>query len=258
MSRATHVYIVASPRPRSGTTLLARALTDFHRAEGRPVRAFDLDTLDGTLTQLLPNAVVRADIADTRGQVALFDELIVANEKPKVVDVGAHAYEPFFRLMEQISFAEEALRGAVTPVILFAANTEPQSVRAYAQLRARFPGVAVTPVYNDGIARAQNLRNDFPSTSAKTLALRIPAFSPALRAIIDKPPFSFADFRHAPPPDMPAPEIPALLANELDAWLKRVYLNISEMEGRVQLANLRSSLEDAQAGEPRREAPPPT
>src|SRR5205807_8576662 len=49
MSRPTHVYIVASPRPRSGKTLLARALSEFFRADGRPVRAFDLDTMDGAL-----------------------------------------------------------------------------------------------------------------------------------------------------------------------------------------------------------------
>jgi hypothetical protein len=253
MSRPTHVYIVASPRPRTGTTLLARALTEFHRTDARPVGAFDLDKLDGMLAQHLPTIAVRADIADTRGQVALFDQLIVADGIPKVVDVGAHVYEAFFRLTEQISFAEESLRCAINPVILFAANTEPQSVKAYAQLRERFPGLALTPVYNDGIARAQDLRQDFPSTSIKTMALRIPALSPALRAIIDRPPFSFAEFRHAPPPDMPA-----LLVNELDAWLRRVYLLIREMEGRVLLSNLRSSMEDAQAGEPRHEVPPPT
>jgi len=249
MSRPTHVYIVASPRPRAGVTLLARALTEFYRTDGRPVGAFDLDTLDGTLAQHLPGVVVRADIADTRGQVALFDELIVANEKPKVVDVGAHAYEPFFRLAEQISFAEEAPRASVSPVILFAANTEPQSVRAYAQLRKRFPGLTVTPVYNDGIARAQSLRQDFPSASIQAMALRIPALSPALRAIIDAPPFSFAEFRRAPPPDMPE-----FLANELDSWLKRVYLQIREMELRLLLSDLRGNLEDADA--PRHAAPP--
>src|SRR5580693_2795008 len=104
MSRPTHVYIVASPRPRSGKTLLARALVEFFLTDGRPVGAFDLDTLEGTLARFLPRLTVRADIADTRGQIALFDELIIGNEKPKVIDVSAHAYEPFFKVMEQIDF----------------------------------------------------------------------------------------------------------------------------------------------------------
>src|SRR5437899_242684 len=99
MSRPTHVYIVASPRPRTGKTLLARLLTEFYRSDGRPVGAFDLDTMDATLAAFLPKFTVRADITDTRGQVALFDELIIDNEKPKVVDVSAYAFEPFFNLM---------------------------------------------------------------------------------------------------------------------------------------------------------------
>jgi hypothetical protein len=253
MSRPTHVYIVASPRPRTGATLLARAVIEFYRTDERPVGAFDLDALDGVLSQHLPNAVVRANIADTRGQVALFDELVTANEKPKVVDVGAHAYEPFFRLAEQIGFAAEAARCSVNPVILFAASMEPQSVKAFAQLRQRFPNLTLTPIYNEGIARAQSLRQDFPSADVKAMALRIPTFSPALRAIIDAPPFSFAEFRRAPPPGMSA-----LLASELDAWLKRVYLQIREMELRQLLSNLRGTLEDAEAGQPGHGAPPPT
>jgi Mrp family chromosome partitioning ATPase len=110
MSRPTHVYIVASPRPRTGKTLLARALIEFFRTDERPVAGFDLDTMDPMLARILPQFARHADINDTRGQVALFDELIVDDEKPKVVDVSAHAYETFFDLMEQIDFATEAPR----------------------------------------------------------------------------------------------------------------------------------------------------
>ena len=72
-------------------------------------------------------------------------------------------------------------------------------------------------------------------------------------AIIDTPPFSFAEFRRAPPADMPE-----FLADELESWLKRTYLQIREMELRLLLSNLRGSLEDADPGQPRHEAPPPT
>ncbi len=237
MSRPTHVYIVASPRPRTGKTLLARALTEFFRTDARPVGAFDLDTFEGMLSQFLPSFALRADIADTRGQVALFDELIIANEKPKVVDLAAHAYEPFFRVMEQTGFADEAPRHAVDPVILFVANTDRQSAKAYAQLRQRFPGLTLTPVYNDGIVRGASLRDDFPATSATALPLRLPMLSPSLRTVIDAPPFSFAEFRRRPPADMRE-----ILGGELNSWLKRVYLQFREMELRLLLSNLRGSL----------------
>jgi hypothetical protein len=237
MSRPTHVYIVASPRPRSGRTLLARALIEFFRTDGRPVGAFDLDTMDGALAGFLPELTIRADIADTRGQVALFDELIVDNEKPKVVDVSAHDYAPFFTLMEQIGFAIEAPRQSVDPIILFCANAEAQSAKAFARLHSRFPAATLVPVHNDGIVRGFNLRNDFPATSETALPLRIPAMSPSLRAIVDAQPFSFADFRRRPPDG-----IPELLATELASWLRRVYLQIREMELRLLLSNLRGSL----------------
>jgi hypothetical protein len=240
MGRPTHVYIVASPRPRTGKTLLARALAEFYRSDGRPVGGFDLDAMDATLAGFLPQVTVRSDIADTRGQVRLFDELVLANERPKVVDVSAHAYEPFFNVMEQIGFATQSQRGWVEPVILYAANSDPQSVKGYARLRERFPGLAVTPVYNDGIAREASLRREFPPISAVALPLRIPALSPRLRAIVDTRPFSFTDFRRRPQPSMSD-----LLAGELNSWLKRVYLQFREMELRLLLSSLRGSLRDA-------------
>jgi hypothetical protein len=237
MSRPTHVYIVASPRPRSGKTLLARALIEFFRADGRPVGAFDLDTMDAALAGFLPELAMRADIADTRGQVALFDDLIIDDERPKVVDVSAHGYEAFFNVMEQTGFALVAPRQSVDPVILFCANAEPQSAKAFARLHTRFPGATLVPVYNDGIVRGFNLRNDFPPTSETALPLRIPALSPSLRAIIEAKPFSFTDFRRRPPDG-----ISELLATELASWLRRVYLQIREMELRLLLSSLRGSL----------------
>jgi hypothetical protein len=252
MSRPTHVYIVASPRPRTGKTLLARALTEFYRIDGRPVGAFDLDTYDAALAAHLPKFTVRADIADIRGQVALFDELIVDNEKPKIVDVSAHAYEAFFDLMDKIGFAIEAPRQSIVPIILFAASADPLCVKGYARLRQRFPGVMLVPVCNDGIVRGYSLRHDFPATSVVALPLRIPSMSPSLRTILDTRPFSFTEFRRRPPAD-----IPELLEAELNSWLKRVYLQFREMDLRLLLSSLRGSLTEPLPDHPFESAYPP-
>jgi hypothetical protein len=252
MSRPTHVYIVASPRPRAGGTLLARTLVEFFHADGRPVRAFDLDTFDGALAGFVPNLTVRTDINDTRGQITLFDQLIVGDDRPKVVDVGARAFEPFFNLMELIEFAAEAPLHAVEPVILYAANTDPQSVKGYAQLRERFPGVLLAPIYNDGIVRGRNLRPDFPGLNVITLPLRIPMMSPALRAAVEAPGFSFAEFRrHAAAAMTPA------LETELNSWLKRVHLQFREMELRLLMTSLRGTLKEPPPRQQFDSAPPP-
>jgi hypothetical protein len=154
--------------------------------------------------------------------------------------------------VEQIDFAIEAPRQSVDPIILFCANAEPQSVKAFAQLRSRFPGATLVPVYNDGIVRGFNLRNDFPPTSATALPLRLTAMSPSLRAIIEAKPFSFADFRRYAPADLSE-----LLANELTSWLRRVYLQIREMELRLLLSSLRGSLREPPPQQPPLESPPP-
>jgi hypothetical protein len=244
MSRPSHVYLVVSPRPRTGKTLLARALVEYYRIDARLVGAFDLDPMEGALSAFLPDLTTRAEISDTRGQVALIDELVIEDGKPKVVDVGAYAYEAFFELIEQIDFAATAPRQSVETVVLFAANTDAQSARAYARLRQRFPGLALVPVYNDGVARGSGLRGQFPATSAVALPLRIPMMSPSLRALVDTRPFSFADFRRKPA------VVPEILHAELDSWLRRVHLQFREMDLRLLLSSLRGSFNVQTGGPP--------
>jgi hypothetical protein len=49
--------------------LLARALVEFYRNDGGQVVAFDLDAMDATLTQFLPECTVSAEIGETQSQV---------------------------------------------------------------------------------------------------------------------------------------------------------------------------------------------
>jgi hypothetical protein len=240
MTRPTHVCIVASPRPRTGRTLLARVLTEFYRLDGGEVVAFDLDTMDATLQQFLPDCTMRADIGETQSQVALFDQLIVADQTPKIVDVSAHAYEAFCNVLAEIDFAGEARRQAVEPVILFAASSDPMSVKSYARLRSRVRGIPVAPVYNDGIVRGHNLRGEFPVSSTVALPLHVPALSPTARTIIDTRPFSFNEFRRRPPAN--APE---LVTAEIQSFLKRMHLQFRELGLRLLLSNLRGSLRES-------------
>ena len=83
MARRTPVFIACSPRPRVGKTLLARLLTEFYRAEGRPVAAFDVNPNEFMLVDYLPRYTAVASIGDTLGQMALFDELITPDEPPR-------------------------------------------------------------------------------------------------------------------------------------------------------------------------------
>jgi hypothetical protein len=107
------VTIVASPRARVGKTLLARLLAEFHRQEGRAVEAFDLNAGGGTLAQFLPELTAVSDIADVKGQIAVFDRLAAEDGASKIVDLGHGSFEAFFALAHQIRFAEEAKRRSI-------------------------------------------------------------------------------------------------------------------------------------------------
>lgn len=237
MSRPTHVYVIASPRPRVGKTLIARAFTEFYRADGRPVAGFDLGTGDNLMFEFLPKFAIRAGIGDTRGQMALFDQLIVGDEKPKVVDLGDRMFEAFFKVMVDIDFVPEARRRSIEPVVLFIATPEDQAVKAYAELQRRFADLTIVPVLNEGVARGSHLREKFPSRGPLSLPIQVPQLSPSLRHIVETKPFSFSAFRRGLSSD-----VPQILEAELRSWVKRVVLQFRELELRLLLDRLRSSL----------------
>ena len=70
------LYIVASPRPRAGKTLLARLLMEYFLDNGRPLVGFDLNPRGPVLAGRFPKLVWPVDIGDIRGQMELFDRLV--------------------------------------------------------------------------------------------------------------------------------------------------------------------------------------
>jgi len=79
---------------------------------------------------------------------------------------------------------------------------------------------------------------------ALALPMQVPQLSPSLRFIVETRPFSFSDFKRGL-----AENVPEILEAELNSWIKRVYLQFRELELRLLLGRLRSSL-----GSPRRAA----
>jgi hypothetical protein len=103
-------------------------------------------------------------------------------------------------------------------------------------LRARFPAAALTPVHNEMLGPAQH-RDRFPTTDRSGAVLRLPALAPASRKFIETPPFSFADDRLAN-----ARNIPLDAHIELQRWLRKIYIELRELDLRVLLGELQSSL----------------
>lgn len=236
MSFRHSVYIVASPRPRVGKTLLSRVLIGYHQHEGRGARAFDLGQGAQSLRQFAPEETQAAQIGGVQGQMALFDRLVSEEGGGKIVDVGAETFTAFFDIAHRIGFVEEAHKRAIAPVILFIISSDKAAGDAYRSLRARFPGAALTPVHNEMLGPTQH-RDRFPTAERSGAILRLPALAPASRKFIETPPFSFADDQLAN-----ARNIPLDAHIELQRWLRKTYTELRELDLRVLLGDLQSSL----------------
>ena len=151
---------------------------------------------------------------------------------PKVVDVGHSLFDKFFTVIQQIGFVEEARQRGATPVVLFLADGDRRSRQGYAVLRDRFAHLPIVPVINEALPQAIRFRDDFPGTRTGGAPLTIPALSPVIKGVIERPSFSFAAL--------------AVTASdtttELYGWTRRVFLEFRELELRLLLAELRPAL----------------
>ena len=236
MSFRNSITIVASPRPRVGKTLVARLLTDFHHSENHSVVAFDLNSGERTLAQFLPGQTVAASVRDVNGQMALFDRLVAGDDTRKVIDLGHESFESFFTVAHQIDFIEEARQRAIAVAILFTVTPDQTSVSAYRGLRERFGRAMVVPLHNEMLGSSQH-RDKYPAGGSGAATVRVPALAPGLRKLIDTPPFSFADSNMGN-----ATGVPLDAHIELQRWLRRIYLEFRELDLRLLLADLRSSI----------------
>lgn len=232
MLAAASVYIVCSPVDRVGKTLVARLLTEFFIGEDRAVTAFDLNRNTPRLVDYVPDWAVPATLADTRGQMALFDRLVEGDGTAKVVDLGSASFERFFTIVAQIGVMEETRRRKVQVVVLFLASPDAASVKAYAALHRSLPGLVLVPVHNEALVRGSR-RDILGAGRGASLPLRLPRLAPRLQALVADPAFSFAQLR--------AGRIASAAETyrfELDSWIKRAVLEFRELELRLLLVNL--------------------
>src|SRR5581483_378758 len=103
---ATPLYIICSPRPQVGKTLLARLLSEFLLLKHGQVTAFDVNLKEPSLLDFLPKITETAEIDDTFGKMALMDRLIIHDGIAKVIDLGFHAFDEFFEMTEEIGFVK--------------------------------------------------------------------------------------------------------------------------------------------------------
>jgi hypothetical protein len=211
----TPVYIICSPRPLVGKTLIARLLSEFLLLKNGDVASFDINLKEPSLLEYLPKITETADVIDTFGKMQLMDRVIVNDGIAKVIDLGFHAFDEFFKMTEEIGFMKEAARRSVSPIILFVADTDRVTARAYPMLQQQIPASALVTIDNEFI-----VRGELPPAFARGRVLRVAALPVFLKTYIDRLTFSFTDYLRNEKDS----------STELHQWIRRNYLSFRELE----------------------------
>jgi hypothetical protein len=211
----TAVYIICSPRPLVGKTLIARQLSEFLLLKNGDVVAFDINLKEPSLLDFLPGTTETAEIENTFGKMALMDRLIVNDGIAKVIDLGFHAFDEFFTMADEIGFMKEAARRGISPVILFVADTDRVSARGYDKLRAQIPRASLIVVDNEYV-----VRGELPEAMAHGRVLRIAALPTFLKTYVDRLSFKFTGYLRSEHDS----------STELHQWIRRNYFSFRELE----------------------------
>jgi hypothetical protein len=212
---ATPVYIICSPRPLVGKTLTARLLCEFLLLKNGDVAGFDINLKEPSLLEYLPGTTETADVIDTFGKMALMDRLIVNDGTAKVIDLGFHAFDEFFKMSDEIGFMKEAARRGVAPIILFVADTDRASASGFAMLQQQIPPTALVVVDNEFV-----VRGELPPAMARGRVVRIGALPVFLKTYISRLGFSFTDYIRNEKDS----------STELHQWIRKNYLSFRELE----------------------------
>ena len=212
---STPVYIICSPRPQVGKTLIARLLSEFLLLKNGAVNAFDVNLKEPSLLDYLPKVTETADVIDTFGKMQLMDRLIANDGVAKVIDLGFHAFDEFFKMCDEIGFMKEALRRSVAPVILFVADVDRTSARGYDVLRQQLPPHALITVDNEYV-----VRGELPEAMGHGRVLRLGALPVFLKTYIDRLSFSFTGYLRQERDS----------STELHQWIRRNYTTFRDLE----------------------------
>src|ERR1700761_6323255 len=212
---ATPVYIICSPRPQVGKTLTARLLGEFLLLKNGRVQAFDINLKEPSLLDYLPDVTETADVIDTYGKMQLMDRIIIDDGMSKVIDLGFHAFDEFFKMSDEIGFMKEAARRNVAPIILFVADTDRVSGRAHEMLRQQIPSSNLIVVDNEFV-----VRGELPPSMSRGRILRVTALPTFLKTYIDRLTFSFTVYLRQEKDS----------STELHQWIRRSYFMFRELE----------------------------
>jgi len=230
MKRRTRIFIACSPHARVGATTTARLLTDYFLYNNAVVEGFDLDPHESAYSALFPGVVSVVDAADIKGQISLFDRLLIDDGAPKIVDVWRRSFERFFSTVKEIGFFEEARNRGLEAILLFHADEQASSLATAQALHAAWPDVTQFVVNNEGAAPLGREAPDILARYPAAGKFAIPPLEAPVRRLLDDPELSLTRFLREPPTDMSL-----VVRAALKAWIAPVFTQFRSYELRREL-----------------------
>lgn len=228
MKQRTFAFIFCSPHQRTGTTTAARLLADYFTYEERAFTGFDCDPHEQMFAGFFPANTRVTDIAQIKGQVALFDGMLIADGRPKIVDVWSRAVRTFFETAHTIDFFPETGRHGISPFVFFMADGHESSIDAAWTFHQMNPETGIGVVHVQGAAPLGDAALDHLSQYPPGQRFEIGALDPLVHAQVMQQGFSLSSFLHRPPDSMSI-----VVRAAVRAWLLNAFQQFRSFELRL-------------------------
>jgi hypothetical protein len=178
------LIIVGADKGGVGKTTVSRALLDYLKANGFEHRAFDTENEvpNGVLKRFFPDRVHIVDLADSDGQMQVFDTLGAA---VTVIDIRAGLLSPTLKTLGEIGFLDPA-RLSVT--VLHILGNSQASIDEVKPISEAVAGLRYIPVGN----RINDNKFEFPAG-----ALEIPMLNVRACEAVDRENAPFSVFANS-------------------------------------------------------------
>jgi hypothetical protein len=220
----TPAVIVASSRPHSGKTLLARILAENFILGGNRPLIYDIDPDDRQLSRLYPNEVLSLELTRVPDQMALFDALVSAGPRPRIVDLANRSLLKFVDLALESDFCAEARASAVEPIVFFIAAPEQEAYEEALDLRQRLDASHFVLVENRQLGDIRSgirQSDDYRALTENGLRIVMPALDPALMEAVDEWDIGLGAFMRDP-----TLKVPLEMRDDIRSWLVKVLTDI--------------------------------